>query len=205
MLTSEQIDILTELVNVGVGKAAYSLSEMVRCRVGLKVPEVEVGRWSEIGASTRFRPSTDDGLSLVTQSFNGPLAGIAALVFPRGSARSLVSLLTDAASDSAEIDAEREAVLTEIGNIIINGVMGSLGNLTTQCVEFGLPTYREGDLAPMLGLRSGERSVVVVDVLFSIQQHSVEGQLAVIFELSSLSGVWRLLKPESTSLLVSAG
>ena len=41
-MTPEQIDALKELINIGVGKAAAMLNQMVNIRVHLKVPFVKV-------------------------------------------------------------------------------------------------------------------------------------------------------------------
>lgn len=188
MLTDDQTDVLTELVNIGVGRAASSLSEMVHCAVGLTVPVVLTGTWANVTAEF----AAGDSQSFVSQTFDGPLHGISALVIPHHSARSLVALLTAAPLDSAEIDAEREAVLTEVGNIIINGVLGSLGNMTSLPINFGLPTYVEGrpdDFLP------GDRPAVLVGVIFSIQGHAVQGRLAIVFDDAHLDEVWKVLDP----------
>ena len=42
ILTDEQQDILTELVNIGVGRAAASLSELVGKRIDLNVPKLVI-------------------------------------------------------------------------------------------------------------------------------------------------------------------
>jgi len=186
----DQFDVLTEVINVGVGRAAYSLSEMMQCRVGLDVPKVDVGRWPDAS----FDVALDGAASIVSQSFSGAVEGTAALVFQRSSACALVGFLTEAAEDSIEIDAEREAVLTEVGNIIINGVLGSLGNLTSLDVQFGLPRYCEGSLAPVLG-EAHTRSTVIVGVVFSIAERAVQGRLGIMFDLPALSSVWALLDP----------
>jgi chemotaxis protein CheC len=194
-LDLDQVDVLTEVINIGVGRAAYSLSEMMQCRVGIEVPKVVAGRWPDAS----FDVAIDGAASIVSQGFSGAVEGTAALVFERGSARALVGLLTEAAEDSIEIDAEREAVLTEVGNIIINGVLGSLGNLTSLDVRFGLPRYCEGSLTPILGADSS-RFTVIVGVVFSIAERAVEGRLGLMFDLPALSSVWALLDPTTASM-----
>jgi len=197
VLTDDQRDILRELVNVGVGRAGYVLSEMVDSRVGLQVPEVRAADGHEARKLCRLCTQTER-VSTVQQTFSGALIGSALLAFPSTSARSLVATLTATSSDSPEIDAEREAVLTEVGNVIINGVLGSLGNLVNLDLAFGLPRYEEGlpDGALTLTVHG---SAVIVDVLFQIQSHSIEGELALFFEIDSLASVWRLLDPSVPS------
>jgi chemotaxis protein CheC len=200
-LTEEHEDALTELVNIGIGRAAYTLSEMVDSRVGLRVPKVcfvqrdGLSRLSGLGTN-------EDSLSVVLQPFSGGVAGTAVLVIPRQSARRLVAVLTDTPSESTEIDVEREGVLTEVGNIVINSVLGSLGNMTSLDVDFGLPRYEESAPPPLVKL-AGAGALVMVSVLFEIQSHAIEGELAVMFELPSLGGVWALLDPAAPDSAVS--
>lgn len=192
-LTEEHEDALTELVNIGIGRAAYTLSEMVDSRVGLRVPKVcfvqreGIQRLSDIGTN-------EDSLSVVLQPFSGGITGAAVLVIPRLSARRLVAVLTDTPSESSEIDVEREGVLTEVGNIVINSVLGSLGNMTSLNVAFGLPRYEESAPPPLVKLAAAG-ALVMISVLFEIQSHAIEGELAVMFELPSLGGVWARLDP----------
>lgn len=193
MLTEDHEDVLTELINIGIGRAAYTLSEMVDSRVGLRVPTVCLVQREGLERLTRHEMN-EDPLSVVLQPFSGGVTGTAVLVIPRPSARRLVAVLTNMPSDSAEIDVEREGVLTEVGNVVINSVLGSLGNMAALDVNFGLPRYEESDPPPLVALaRSG--ALVMVSVLFQIQSHAIEGELAVMFELPTLASVWALLDP----------
>ena len=42
MLTGLQVDVISEMINIGVGRSASILNEMVRARVQLQVPIVRV-------------------------------------------------------------------------------------------------------------------------------------------------------------------
>ena len=90
-LTPDQTDLLAEVMNVGIGRAAHALSELVRARVVLQVPKVEVGHVIEL--ESRWREKAADGLSLVSQDFDGASSGVAVLAFETPSARALVSLM----------------------------------------------------------------------------------------------------------------
>ena len=57
-LTPDQQDALIELLNIGFGRAAASLSELTGHRVVLEVPQVSVHPIAELNQS--LRPSLDD-------------------------------------------------------------------------------------------------------------------------------------------------
>lgn len=195
MLTEEHRDVLTELVNIGVGRAAYSLSEMVDSRVGLQVPSVVVSELGD-GALGEERAS-GASLTAVSLPFAGKLNGLALLVLPRESARSLVAVLTGSPSESSEVDAEREGVITEVGNIVVNSVIGSLGNMTHLEVAFSVPAYREGSVDQVIP-GALPRSSVTASVLFTIRSHAVEGRVVVVFDETSLDEMWHLIEPTAS-------
>lgn len=189
MLSADREDMLTELVNIGIGRAAYTLSEMVDSNVGLRVPHVFVdGR----DVPPSLKRAQSESASVVLQGFSGGVAGTARLAIPVDSARRLVAVLTNTPCESEEIDVEREAVITEVGNIVINSVLGSLGNMASLDLTFGLPRYQESGV----GSRDASKAdapVVTIGVLFQIRNHSIEGELSVVFDLPSLAGVWAAL------------
>lgn len=186
MLTAEREDMLTELVNIGIGRAAHALSEMVDSRVGLRVPHVCV-------RETSMDRARDRDASIVTQAFSGGVDGVAYLRFAVSSARQLVAVLTNAPTQSAELDVEREAVITEVGNIVVNSILGAMGNLASFDLTFDLPKYSER-WAPLPFTDGTEE--VAVGVRFEIRDYAIDGELAVVFAVSSLDDVWeKLMEP----------
>lgn len=198
-LTPDQTDLLSEIMNVGIGRAAHALSELVRARVVLQVPKVGVGHVMELEASWREKGSS--GLSLVSQEFEGASSGVAVLAFETPSARALVSVLVGN-DDEDGIDAEREAVLLEVGNIMINGVMGAFGNIVARDIAFDLPSYSDGDLLAVLPVADAE--AVIVNVVLGIAEHCIEGQLAVLFDRNTLDNLWPLLEGNTAGSGVGA-
>ena len=76
--------------------------------------------------------SGEEWLSMVSLNFSGGTDGVAMLAFPLESAAklvSIVSIVTERDLMSCDIDSLKEGALTEIGNIIMNGVMGSFANI----------------------------------------------------------------------------
>ena len=101
-LTPIQIDAFTELVNIGVGKAASSLNEIVDSHIILSIPHVDILPLRDL--NTVIAAFQELPLTSVSQEFTGDYAGSAALIFPSDSAVKLVSVLTDTEIDSAGLD-----------------------------------------------------------------------------------------------------
>lgn len=140
MLTALQKDVLTEILNIQLGKSANLLSEMVNQKIILSVPEVELTKGSEISSvSMRNNPLFDTNDFVVTSvAFGSEFAGKAFVIFPQENAEVLVKAclgedLTEISGELSNIDAD---VIKEICNIILNSVVGEFGNLLEQKLEY---------------------------------------------------------------------
>ena len=87
-LTDIEIDALTEIFNVGAGRAALSLSEIVGDEVQLSVPELEVLRTREI--DERVLALANARFAAVSQIFDGPFDAEAVLLFAEAHALEIV-------------------------------------------------------------------------------------------------------------------
>ena len=127
-LTDIEQDALAEIANMGVSRAANSLRQMVGEQVLLSVPAVKIV--TRQAASKLVERNNAKKLVAVQQSFEGPFAGRALLIFPEAQSLELVrSIVGDEHSLEDVIDLEQEA-LAETGNIILNGCSGD----DRQCV-----------------------------------------------------------------------
>ena len=86
-LTVAQQDALIELLNIGFGRAAASLSELTGHRVILEVPRVTIHPVDEITEALERVIRTD--VASVHQIFTGPVAGDALLILDQGGAAML--------------------------------------------------------------------------------------------------------------------
>ncbi|MDD5435280.1 MAG: chemotaxis protein CheC [Nitrospira sp.] len=188
-LTVEQIDALKELINIGVGKAASVLSEMVRHHIRLQVPFIKILLPAELKSEMeelgRYR------VAAVRLGFKGPFSGSAALVFPPDSASKLVAVLTGEESGTHDLDSVRVGTLSEVGNIVINGVMGSISNVLKQSINYSLPNYLEDNIDNLLTLekRDANATVLLARTRFTIEQLYVEGDIILIFEVGSFDSL----------------
>jgi len=72
-LTPMQLDILQELINIGVGRAAGMLNRMVSTHIQLQVPELVVLSSSEF--ITRYGTRGQEVFSAVQLTFSGHFSG----------------------------------------------------------------------------------------------------------------------------------
>jgi chemotaxis protein CheC len=188
-LTDAQRDSLTELINIGYGRAASSLSQLTRRRITLEVPRVSV--YSIDKASAALRQAMHGEVTSVHQIFSGAVSGHALLLLDRQAALTLNSLLLDQKQFSDQLhEAERET-LTEVGNILLNACLGVFGNVLHVQMTFSVPRFHVESVEHVLHTTTvGSRELqyaLMIHTRFHVQTSNVSGYLMMILGVTSLS------------------
>jgi len=186
-ITEYQLDALKELINIGVGRAAGMLNQILENHVYLQVPDAKLLSLEEIQAH-KVAEFDVGKLSAVRLVFKGPFSGTASLVFPPDSAAKLVNILTGDEPQAIDLDAIKIGALTEVGNIILNGVMGSIGNMLEQSINYVIPAYMEDSIENLLNLDQVDlgATILLVRTRFTVAQLQIEGDILLLFEVGSL-------------------
>lgn len=192
-------DALTELVNIGVSRAASSLRGMVGRQVHLSVPSVEVV--SRKTATALIRERETGPLVAVRQEFQGAFNGQALLIFPEQNSLELVRSVTgeDLPSDQVQ-DMEQEA-LAETGNVVLNSCLATMANMLRRPLEMSLPQVIRGDGARFFALEDGETGEAASDdgvvlflyINFAISDRDIRGYIAMLMDLPSLTALKELI------------
>ncbi len=188
-----ELDALTELVNIGVGRGALSLRQLVGEQVLLSVPSLAILSRGE--AIQALGPDASSLLVAVRQGFSGAFSGQALLIFPEISSLELVRAVAGrqlALDDIVELEHE---ALAEIGNIILNGCIGTIANLMRKTLSMSLPEIIKGTSREFIDLFSGgdDDVVLVVRINFRLKGHEISGHVAMVMDLQSLAALKRLI------------
>jgi chemotaxis protein CheC len=196
ILTALQEDALIELLNIGFGRAASSLSQLTGHRVLLEVPHVTIHPVEELAESLEKVIQTE--VASVHQIFSGPVAGDALLILDQSGASMLKELLTNEPALPLSIDASAREVLTEVGNILLNACLGSFGNLLKVQVTFSVPQLNLESLGAILeSLRVNQEGVkyaLVVHAGFKLRDAEVRGYLVIVLSVASLDRLLRAVE-----------
>lgn len=208
-LSEEQRDLLTELINIGVGRGASSLNQMLGTHISLSVPTIQVLDTTSSEMQTLLNAYSKQ--SSVHMSFSGGFLGSSLLTFSPESAMILVNSILEAelgdslADDDMEdeIDSLQASALVEVGNIVINGVLGSLSNGLGVHLQYTVPSYEEASLESFLR-QSNEENIqllILAKTLFKSQSLDLTGEIFLLLELSSLHEFVSLLDRQTEALL----
>ncbi len=173
---------------MGVGSAAATLNEMLDTHIDLQVPYVQTYPFTEAKQLLEEHLSSDV-VSAVQLNFSGAFTGMAQIVFPTESASALISELTGEEIGTCDLDAVKVGTLSEVGNIVLNGVMGTIGNILHEPLQYSLPTYVESSVTRLLTSQdfSTDTTIILVQTHFSIQALQVTGDIILIFKVGSFA------------------
>jgi len=192
-------DAFTEIINIGMGRAADALSQMVGEEVSLSVPVVDVVDASS--AAEELEKIVSNKISGVTQDFAGALNGRAMLLFPEQQSMNLVRLLL---KDNVPLDMmtemEKEA-LTEVGNIILNACFGTVANTLDFDLESTIPDFVNGSSEDLLTEEAEDHAVLMLQVDFSLPSKDIQGFVSFLMDIDSSD----ILKEKIKNFVASLG
>jgi chemotaxis protein CheC len=194
-LTELELDALTELVNLGVSRAANSLREMVGEQVLLSVPNVRlVTREEAVGL---LGQREDSRLVAVHQMFEGDITGRALLIFPETKSLELVRAVTGGELPLEDIIELEQEALAETGNIILNGCLATIANLLQRSLKMSLPEILRGEGHRLFNLEpppSAGDVVMFLYIDFAVRGRDIRGYVALLMDMPSLQALKILLQ-----------
>jgi chemotaxis protein CheC len=187
-------DALTEIVNIGVSRAASSLRKMIGDHVTLSVPSIDVVSQRRAARLISEREITE--LVAVRQDFSGPFSGRALLIFPETNSLELVRAVTGGELSAAEVlEIEHEA-LAETGNVILNGCLATMANMLKRSLAMTIPEVLRGSGAMLFEIYEGTPAdglVLFLYIDFAVRKRDIRGYIAMIMDLPALETLKELL------------
>jgi len=188
-------DAFTEIFNIGVGKAADSLSKLVFDTVRLSVPQLEILTPAQL--TEQVQEKFTDDIACIRQEFRGTASGSAYLLLSAASGINLVNALVRQNKQEKQplSDADRE-MLVEVGNILINALVGTLANTLDIDFDFGqavCQVMRSDDVNDELELGDSQY-VLYVETLFVVPGRQIGGNLAILLGADGMNSITRRME-----------
>lgn len=194
ILADLERDALTELVNIGVSRAAASLRTMVGEQVFLSVPSVEVV--SRATATALIREREAGPLIAVRQEFEGAFSGQALLIFPEVNSLELVRAVTGGLVEPDEVAELEQEALAETANVVLNSCLATMANMLERPLSMSLPEVVRGageGLFELGGDHGPDAVVLFLYINFAINDRNIRGYIAMLMDLPSIDALRRLI------------
>jgi chemotaxis protein CheC len=185
-LDDEQIDALSEIFNIGVGKAAAAMGGLMHDEVLLSVPHVSILTVSEAAQQLGAAGSNMYG---VRQPFRGVFNGDALLIFPGDKSLEIVRVVAGQSMNTADLSAIEQDAMTEVGNVMLNACIAALSDLLGNEFEMTPPSIDIGDSRTILGTRIQNHLVVFLHIRFELLSSQIEGFVVFVLNTTSLESL----------------
>jgi len=183
-LEGDLLDALTEVFNIGIGRAADSLSRMVGDEVLLSVPSLVIGDRQTVLASLDW--PLDQATTAIQQTFDGPFGGEALLIFPESGSLDLVRCMLPVGQEALDLTEMEEEALAEVGNIILNACLSTVADLLRVELRAAVPVYRAGPLAGLLDEElMGNQRVMALRIAFNLKSREIAGNVLFLQSIES--------------------
>ena len=165
MLTELQLDALTELVNLGVSRAAAKSARDGR-RAG--APIRSDGELVTRARGNRHSRGAREQSNLVAvhQVFEGDIGGRALLIFPETKSLELVRAITGGDLPLEDIIELEQEALAETGNVLLNSCLATIANMLHRSLKMSLPEVLRGNAATFFSLAPPPEAGDVVMFLY---------------------------------------
>lgn len=122
------MDVLKELGNIGAGNAMTALSQMLGCKVDMRVPQIKLLEFKEVGALMGGEEQLMVGVFLGVE---GDITGSMMFLVEKNSAKHLINkIMMGMAPEGDDFSDMELSAMKEVGNIITGAYLNSLSVLT---------------------------------------------------------------------------
>lgn len=199
-ISTEELDILQEVMNIAFGKASADLAEVIDIYVVLSIPDIKLLTTSDVPRYIEEEVNDLDDISVIKQSYTGKFHGTALLLFPGGAGKKLFSLFDDGSakasvSQNESIVLEKETLL-EVGNILIGASVSKVAELLDDVVSYRPPKIvietKPGEIVDW-DLAEPEGPAILMRTVFSFDSRDISGLLFLIPSYKSFNWLKKAL------------
>lgn len=127
-LTSEKIDVLRELGNIGAGNATTALSVLLHSNLRMEIPLVKVLEFNEISDVVG---GPDTIVAAVLTHFMGAVTGMTLFILELEEAKNLsATMLSKESGSDMAFDELEQSAIKEVGNILMSSYINSISTMT---------------------------------------------------------------------------
>ena len=191
-ISDQQRSLLQDIFVHGTKQAESVLEVMVAQPMQVVVDAVQV--LDATSLQQQVAENYDVNLSWVCMRFTGLVSGSVAMLFPQDSTAVLINTLTQSKMSNYEMDIFRMGTMTEVANILINGVMCKLCDTKQGEVSFDLPDYVELSAINFPVVGQGRSVVMTTNIHFCVSELDLPSLFMLQIEQESLASFLCALK-----------
>lgn len=186
-LDAQQLEAIEEVLNIGLGRAAGSLTTLLGEEVLLTASNVHMSNLNTGKALDIIKKSGEVNMVSVAQNVSGDLDTLALILFPESKAVEIVQrMVSPNAAAQAVVKYEHE-VMSEVGNIILNACVSAFSNMMHLSLGSSLPVHHMGDCESVTLDNPAHPLKLLIDLDVVIAMRPISGFVTFSFSTTSLA------------------
>lgn len=190
-VSENYMDVLKELGNIGAGNAMTALSQMLGCKVDMRVPQIKLLEFAEVGALMGGEEQLMVGVFLGVE---GDITGSMMFLVEKNSAKHLINKIMMGMVPETEEFTEMElSAMKEVGNIITGAYLNSLSMMTNLKIYPTPPELAVDMAGAILSVPAIEFGIVGDNILLIQSQFfdevEIDGYFILIPDLDSYAKI----------------
>jgi len=191
MFDEQHLDIIQEVVNIGIGEAGAALADLVRRKVVLKVPDLKVVDNAGLGD---YLAGEMESLGVyITQDFTGEVTGKSILCYSKEASMELIRTIMAKEVKVLSISDSERAMLEEIGNVILVSCLSAISNSLESRFRFNMPHVTlNGHVAHFrnfIGDLERFEHAVVIKTSMAVEETDITGYIFILLGIQDLRTV----------------
>ena len=185
-LPHAQRDVLAELGNIGISRAARQLSLLLGEPIRIAVPEVEMMTADEAVHRLELAGSQ---IACVYQRMSGDLAGRIALLLPSRDSHLVFQGL--------DLRAYEHEAMTEIGNILISSCVSAMADMLELRIDVSVPRFAEASAADLFNDDTTDHAgqpALVIHAHLTAAQRELDGMILLMLSAAAADKVMRAVQ-----------
>ncbi|KRL02088.1 chemotaxis protein CheC [Liquorilactobacillus capillatus] len=187
-----ELDGLKEVINIGGGHAATSISKLVNQKIDMHVPEISILSYHELYEQII---AADVEVHAVVSNIVGNYSGVILFVVSDDSADKLSELMLGAKTDDINV---KMSAVSELTNIISNSFLSAIGNLLNVELVSALPVIQDDYFGAVISsiymaLDQYDEQIMVIRNEFTYSEEKLDASLFLIPETGVLEQILKSL------------
>lgn len=195
-LGAMEIDVLTEVGNIGAGNAMTALSSMIGQMVDIEVPAVKILGFQE---AIDYAGGAEKTIAGILVPITGDIEGEMLFLLEEDLVGLVVSTFFGVEGvDLLNLSPEMMSALTELGNIMAASYINAIAGLTNMTMQVEIPMLSVDMLGAIMSVPAAEMGrisdkLLYIDNLMIIDQVSVKSKMMLLPTVESLDKLLRTL------------
>lgn len=195
-LDEMQVDVLTEIGNIGSGNAATALATLLNTFVDIEIPNIHLVDFEDV---SQFLGGPDKLALGLTITLDGDIEGMMLQIIQKEFAKKLINTFYEKEITSLDDITEMDlSVVREMGNITTAAYINSIAKMTNTFINITPPEDHIDTVGNILSIPAHNfdslgRKVLYIDESFCISGTQIKGSMILILEYSSMNTLFEKL------------